>query len=58
MIYEAVAAQPFNTTVFLGGMVIAGVPGALQAWALITTARTPSPSSESPESPSSQPSHT
>lgn len=58
MIYEAVAAQPFNTTVFLGGMVIAGVPGALQAWALITSARTPLPSSESPESPSSQPSHT
>ncbi len=58
MVYEAIAAEPFNTTVFLGGMVIAGVPGALQAWALLSSARTPQESSDSPESPSSSASRT
>lgn len=54
MIYEAIQASPFNTTVFLGGMVIAGVPGALQAWSLITASRTPSEPLDSPEPPSSE----
>lgn len=40
MIYEAVWASPFNTTVFLGGMVIAGIPGAWQALILWLSART------------------
>jgi hypothetical protein len=52
MIYEAIRAQPFNTTVFVGGMVIAGVPGALQAWALLASTRMPPSSPDSPESPS------
>ena len=56
MIYEAIAAQPFNTTVFLGGMVIAGIPGAVQAFALWASARTVLPPSDSPASVSSGPS--
>ena len=58
MIYEAIKAMPFNATVFLGGMVIAGIPGAAQALTLWLGARTPPPSSDSaspaPE-PASQP---
>jgi hypothetical protein len=56
MIYEAVRAQPFNTTVFLGGMVIAGIPGAVQAFTLFMSARTVLPPSESPEPASPGPS--
>lgn len=52
MVYQGVWADPFNTTVFIGGMVVSGVPGALQGWALIT-GRTALPSSPSPEPPSS-----
>lgn len=52
MIYEAVMAVPFNTTVFLGGMVIAGVPGAIQAFALWATARMRLESSASRDSAS------
>lgn len=54
MIYEAVKALPFNATVFLGGMVIAGVPGAIQALMLWLSVRTPAESSDSRESPSSE----
>lgn len=32
IIYQAQFSPVFNLTVFLGGMVIAGVPGAVQAW--------------------------
>lgn len=53
MIYEAVGAIPFNTTVFLGGMVIAGVPGAVRAYTLLASARTMLESSDSQDSPSS-----
>lgn len=49
MIYEAVRASPFNTTVFLGGMVIAGIPGAIQAFTLWASARMVSPPSEPPQ---------
>lgn len=56
MIYEAVAAQPFNATVFIGGMVIAGIPGAVQAFTLFMSARTVLPPSESPAPASSGPS--
>jgi hypothetical protein len=33
IIYQAQFAQDFNLSVFLGGMVIAGVPGVLQVFA-------------------------
>jgi hypothetical protein len=42
MIYQAQFASTFNLTVFLGGMVIAGIPGAAQAFTLWLAARTPS----------------
>jgi hypothetical protein len=58
MIYEAVKASPFNTTVFLGGMVIAGIPGAAQVLALWFTARTGGPPSDSPLPVPSSPSGT
>jgi hypothetical protein len=32
IIYQAQFAPVFNLSVFLGGMVISGVPGVLQAW--------------------------
>lgn len=32
IIYQAQFAPVFNLAVFVGGMVIAGVPGAVQAW--------------------------
>jgi hypothetical protein len=56
MIYEALAAQPFNTTVFLGGMVIAGIPGAFQAFTLWASARTLLPPSAPVEPAPSEPS--
>jgi hypothetical protein len=56
MIYEAVSAQPFNTTVFLAGMVIAIIPGGAQAFALWASARTVLPPSEPPQPVSSGPS--
>jgi hypothetical protein len=58
MIYEAVKAVPFNTTVFLGGMVIAGIPGAVQAFTLWASARMALPPSEPPQSVSSEASST
>lgn len=48
MVYEAVAAQPFNTVVFLGGMAVAGIPGASQALGLWLSARTGALPSDSP----------
>lgn len=53
MIYQSQFATTFNLTVFLGGMVIAGIPGTAQAFSLWLSARTPPPSSPSPESASS-----
>jgi hypothetical protein len=54
MIYEAVAAHPFNTTVFLGGMVIAGIPGAAQAFGIWMSTRMDGPPSDSVQPVSSQ----
>lgn len=48
MIYQAQFAQTFNLAVFLGGMVIAGIPGAVQAFTLWLSARTPMPPSGPP----------
>lgn len=56
MIYQAQFAATFNLSVFLGGMVISGIPGASQVLSLWLNARTPPPSSPSPESVSSGPS--
>jgi hypothetical protein len=57
MIFQAQFAAEFNLAAFLGGMVISGIPGALQAVALLTgrTAEPlpPSPSPALPEAPSS-----
>lgn len=58
MIFQAQFAQVFNPTVFLGGMAIAGIPGAVQALTLWLGGRTPSPPSPSPEPASSPGSHT
>lgn len=56
MIYQAQFAVTFNLSVFLGGMVISGIPGAAQAFSLFLAARTEPPSSPSPEPVSSGPS--
>lgn len=56
MVYEAIAAVPFNTTVFVGGMVAAGIPGVAQALDLWLSARMVVGPSDSPESVSSGPS--
>jgi hypothetical protein len=53
MIYQAQFAEQFNLSVFLGGMVIAGVPGALQVLAALLGTRTGEPSPPSPEPASS-----
>ena len=54
MIYEAVRPlDQFNLSVFLGGMVIAGIPGAAQALTLWLGSRTASLSASSPEPASS-----
>jgi hypothetical protein len=53
MIFQAQFAAEFNLAVFLGGMVISGIPGALQAASLLT-GRTPEPSQRSPEAASSE----
>jgi len=54
MIYETLRPlDQFNLSVFLGGMVIAGIPGAVQAFALWLGSRTVSLSPSSPESASS-----
>ena len=51
MIYQAQFAGQFNLSVFLGGMVIAGIPGAVQAFTLWLTVRTSEPPSDSPAQP-------
>ena len=53
MIYQGQFAQHFNLSVFIGGMVAAGIPGALQAYGLWFGARTPSEPPPSPEPASS-----
>lgn len=53
MIYQAQFAHTFNLSVFLGGMVISGIPGAIQVLALWVGARTPLESSPSREPVSS-----
>lgn len=58
MLYEALHAIPFNTTVFFGGMIAAGIPGAVQVLSLWLSASMAQRPSESPESPSSEPSRT
>jgi hypothetical protein len=59
MIYQAQKdVNQFNLAVFLGGMVIAGVPGAVQAFTLWLSARTLPPPSPAPEQLSSEPSST
>ena len=52
MVYQGVWADPFNTTVFLGAMIGAGIPGVLQGIALLT-GRTGGESLPSPAPPSS-----
>lgn len=50
IIYQAQFAAEFNLSVFIGGMVIAGVPGILAAWKLAQPALqspTDPPSSDS-----------
>lgn len=51
MIYQAQFAGTFNWIPFVGGMVISGVPGALQAVSLLA-GRMPSALASSPEPPS------
>jgi hypothetical protein len=53
MIYQAQFAAQFNLAVFLGGMVISGIPGALQAASLLA-GRTPEQSQHSPVEASSE----
>jgi hypothetical protein len=53
MIYQAQFAAHYNREVFLGGMVIAGVPGALNFLAALLRPGIAGPSSSSPESLSS-----
>lgn len=53
IIYQGTVADPFNATVFAGGIVIALVPGALAAWAMRTIG---APSPIEPPSSDSQPS--
>jgi hypothetical protein len=54
MIYETLQSlERFNLNVFLGGMVIAGIPGAVQAFMLWLGSRTASVSPSSPEPASS-----
>lgn len=54
IIYQGTVANPFNPTVFMGGIVIALVPGALAAWAMRTvgTSTGPPSSASQPEAPS------
>ena len=52
MIYQAQFAEQFQLPVFLGGMVISGIPGALQALPLLL-GRMPEPLPPSPAEPSS-----
>lgn len=58
IIWQGTVADPFNPTVFTGGIVIALVPGALAAWAMRVSGSTPiePPSSEPAPAPSSEPS--
>lgn len=49
MVYEATSAVPFNTTVFVGGMIAAGIPGVAQALSLWLSTRTDVGQSASPE---------
>jgi len=58
IIYQAQFAQNFNLTVFVGGIVIACVPGGLAAWATRTVGVTPTdpPSSNSQPQASQEPS--
>lgn len=53
LIYQAQFASQFNLAVFIGGMVIVGVPGAAQAFTLWTSSRIESSSEDSPEQASS-----
>jgi len=53
MIYQAQFAPQFNLSAFLGGMVIVGVPGASQVFAVWLGTRTGEPSPPSPEPASS-----
>lgn len=59
IIYQGTIADPFNPTVFAGGIVIALVPGALAAWAIRmggSTFTEPPSSASAPEPSSGQPS--
>ena len=51
MIYQAQFAVEFNWIPFVGGMLISGVPGTLQALSLLA-GRMPSASVSSPDPPS------
>lgn len=53
MIYQAQFADKFELAVFLGGMGISGIPGALQVIPLLL-GRMPEPSPPSRQEPSSQ----
>lgn len=53
MVWQGVLTERFELAVFLGGMLVAGVPGAIQAMALLT-GRTAGESS-SPAAPPSSP---
>ncbi len=60
MVWQGVLTERFELTVFLGGMLVAGVPGAIQAMALLTgriggESSSPAvpPSSPEPSTPSS-----
>lgn len=55
IIYQAQFAPVFNLSVFLGGLVIVGVPGAAAAWTGRINGGTPTgpPPSESPPGQSS-----
>lgn len=53
IIYQAQFAATFNQSVFIGGILIACVPGGLAAWATRTSPTGP-PSSDSPPAVSSE----
>lgn len=52
MIYQAQFADSFQLAVFVGGMVVSGIPGVAQALPLLL-GRTPEPLPPSPVEPSS-----
>lgn len=53
IIYQAQFAAEFNQSVFIGGILIACVPGGLAAWATRAGSPTDPPSSDSPQAVSS-----